>query len=440
MKFVPESYQQRMIDFMVEHERAAMFVSPGLGKTAATLDALRRLMADGAVQSALVVAPLRVARLTWPNEIAKWDNFRWMRIEHLQGQKPSGKAHLYLINYERLQNLQNLSFCDAVVFDELTRAKNHQSKRIRHLAKLLGSHRRIGLTGTPRPNSLLELFAQIRLLDDGVRLGRSFDNFKRTWFAPTDYMEYNWVPRQGSEEAIYRKIEDLQLTLRASDYSDVPDTVVEDHEVPLPPEAQDAYKELEKQLLLRVKEGDVVAANAAVLVNKLLQITGGTAYTDDRQVTYLHDAKIDALKRLLKRTDENVIVACNYIHERERICREVGATNASEFQGDIEEAWNNGKIRVLVADPRSLGHGLNLQRGGRTIVWFSPTWSRELYDQFNARVARKGQGETPIVHRLLCPGTIDDVVAETLRQRGDSQSEMLAILHNLQSLRTCKTS
>ena len=435
MNFRPEPYQQRMIDFMVDHERAAMFVSPGLGKTAATLEALRRLMADGAVQSALVVAPLRVARLTWPNEIAKWDEFRWMKIEHLQGQKPSGKAHIYLINYERLQNLENLAFCQAVVFDELTRAKNHQSKHIKHLAKLFGEQRRIGLTGTPRPNSLLELFAQIRLLDDGTRLGRSFDNFKRNWFIPTDYMEYNWVPREGTEEAVYRKIEDLQLTLRASDYSDVADTVVEDIEVPLPPEAQSAYKELEKQLLIRVREGDVVAVNAAVLVNKLLQITGGSAYTDEREVAYLHGAKIEALKKILKDTRENVIVACNYIHERERICRETGAVNASEFRGDIEQAWNSGQIRVLAADPRSLGHGLNLQKGGRTIVWFSPTWSRELYDQFNARVARKGQTEQPLIHRLICPGTIDDAVVETLRQRGDSQTEMLAILHNLQSMR-----
>jgi SNF2 family DNA or RNA helicase len=435
VNFRPEPYQQRMIDFMVDHERAAMFVSPGLGKTAATLEALRRLMADGAVQSALVVAPLRVARLTWPNEIAKWDEFRWMKVEHFQGQKPSGKAHIYLINYERLQNLESLTFCQAVVFDELTRAKNHQSKRIKHLAKLFGEQRRIGLTGTPRPNSLLELFAQIRLLDDGKRLGRSFDNFKRNWFLPTDYMEYNWVPREGTEEAVYRKIEDLQLTLRASDYSDVADTVVEDIEVPLPPEAQSAYKELEKQLLIRVREGDVVAVNAAVLVNKLLQITGGSAYTDEREVAYLHGAKIEALKKILKDTRENVIVACNYIHERERICRETGAVNASEFRGDIEQAWNEGRIKVLVADPRSLGHGLNLQKGGRTIVWFSPTWSRELYDQFNARVARKGQGEVPLVYRLICPGTIDDAVIETLRQRGDSQTEMLAILHNLQSMR-----
>lgn len=424
-----------MARFMFDHERAAIFAGMGLGKSAATLLALNRLFADGAIRAALIVAPLRVARLTWPNEMAKWDQFHWMKLELLRGQKPSGKAHVYITNYEQLQNLKDLDFCDVVVFDELTKAKNPKSKRIAHLVKLLKHHRRIGLTGTPRPNSLLELFAQIRLLDDGRSLGRSFDQFKRAYFYPTDYMEYNWVPRDGSEQTIYRKIAPLTLTLRSEDHLKIPDTVQEDVEVALPDEARSAYEELEKDLLLRYKEGDVVAVNAAVLVNKLLQITGGTAYTDTREVVEVHDAKIAALAKILKATKENVIVACNFIHERNRICRELDATDASTYKGDIETDWNAGKIRVLVADPRSLGHGLNLQKGGRTIVWYSPTWSRELYDQFNARVARKGQTEPPLVYRLISPDTIDDAVVEALRTRGEDQAAMLSVLHNLQQLR-----
>lgn len=423
------------MEFMFEHERAAVFAGMGLGKTSATLTALNRLFADGAIRAALIVAPLRVARLTWPNEIAKWDQFKWMQVELLRGQEPSGKAHIYIINYEQLTNLCDLDFCDVVVFDELTKAKNHKSLRIRHISKMLRHHRRIGLTGTPRPNSLLELFAQIRLLDDGRTLGRSFDQFKRAYFYPTDYMEYTWVPRDGSERMIYEKIAPLTLTLRSEDHLKIPDTVQEDVEVELDPSAQEAYKELEKELLLSYAKGDVVAANAAVLVNKLLQLTGGTVYTENREVVEVHEGKIMALCRLLNKNKENVIVACNFIHERERICHTFNGVDASKYEGDIETDWNAGKIKVLVADPRSLGHGLNLQSGGRTIIWYSPTWSRELYDQFNARVARKGQVQPPIVIRLISPDTIDEAVIEALRTRGEGQAAMLSVLHNLQQLR-----
>ena len=436
MKLALEPYQQQMSDFLFDHPSAALFAAPGLGKTASTLHALNRLFADGAIRAALVIAPLRVAKLTWPNEIQKWDCFRWMNVELLRGKKPSGKAHIYLINYEQLQKLTDLSFCDVVVFDELTKAKNPKSKRIEHVRRLLRHHRRVGLTGTPRPNSLLEIFAQVRLLDNGKRLGSSFEQFKRAWFYPTDYMEYNWVPREGTEKAIYEKISNLALTLRSEDYLDIPDTEIEDIEVPLPEIARQLYDEMEKDLLLQMQKGDVVALNAAVLVNKLLQITGGTAYTDTREIVDFHDAKLQALKTLCKGTSENVLIACNYIHERERICQALGATDASKYHGDIERDWNANKIRWLVADPRSLGHGLNLQGGGRTIVWYSPTWSRELYDQFNARVARKGQDKPPLVYRIICSNTVDEAVVETLRERGQQQGEMLSVLNNLQQLRT----
>jgi SNF2 family DNA or RNA helicase len=413
-------------DFMLQHERAAQFVSMGLGKTAATLQAIQELMADGACRQALVVAPLRVARLTWPNEIRKWDNFHGL------------ERNITFINYESLHKTpRSLGAFDLVVFDELTRAKNPRSKRIESLRpRLHPAMRRWGLTGTPRPNSLLELFAQVRLLDDGQRLGRSFSHFQQTWFT-SDYMGYNWTPRDGAEAAIYEKIKDLTITLRAEDYSDVPDTLVEDVEVPLPESARGVYDELEQELLAYVEEREVVAVNAAVLVNKLLQVCGGAIYDAERTVLPVHDAKLKALGGVLKALGgERAIVFCNFIHERERICAATpGAVDASKFVGDIEDAWNSGRIRYLVADPRSMGHGLNLQGGGRNIVWFSPTHSRELYDQANARVARKGQLGVPRIYRLLCPGTIDDAVVETLRERGDAQGEMLSILSNYQQLR-----
>lgn len=436
MRYEPADYQRRLADFLASQDRAAGFASPGLGKTAATLDAFHQLMVDGAVRAMLVVAPLRVATLTWPNEIAKWDFSRTWKVENLRDQKPSGRAQVYLINYESVHKLKDLSFCDVVVFDELTKAKNHKSKRIKYLTGLFRHHRRIGLTGTPRPNSLLELFAQIRLLDDGQALGRSFEQFKRTYCYPTDYMEYNWVPKPGAEQQVYDRIAHLALTLRASDYLDIPDTEVEDVEIALPEEAQDQYRELEKHLVLLLDKGDIMASNAGVLVSKLLQVTGGQVYDDQRQVIPIHGAKIAALKKVLTGLDrERAILFTNFIHERERVVREIpGAVDAARFDGDIEEAWNRGRIQYLVADPRSLGHGLNLQAGGRNTIWYSLNHSRELYDQANARTARKGQTQTPRIYRILCSGTIDDAVVETLRNRGDEQNTMLAILSNYRKL------
>jgi len=425
MKFDPQPHQLLMRDFLLNHERAGLFASMGLRKTSSTLAAMQDLMADGACRRALVVAPLRVSKLTWPNEIKKWDQFRGM------------ERNIQFINYESLHKISDLRGIDLVVFDELTKAKNPSSKRINSLRPLLRPDiLRWGLTGTPRPNSLLELFAQMRLLDDGLRLGRSYSMFQQAWFT-SDYMGYNWTPREGAEETIYEKIRDLTITLRAEDYSDVADTVVEDIEVALPDSAKAIYNELEKELLAYVEKREVVAVNAAVLVNKLLQVSGGAIYDAERSVLPIHDGKIKALQVCLKKLgNERAIVFCNFIHERDRICAAVpDAVDASKFDGDIEDAWNSGRIRWLVADPRSMGHGLNLQMGGRNVVWFSPTHSRELYDQANARVARSGQLLVPQVFRLICTGTIDDAVIETLRERGEAQGEMLSILSNYKQLK-----
>jgi SNF2 family DNA or RNA helicase len=435
MLFKPEPYQTEVRDFLLQHERSYLNVGLGLGKTASTLSALHSLFLEGEIRAALIVAPKRVARVTWPNEIEKWDQFRWMKYEVLAGQKPSGKAQIYLINYDRLQQLEDLRFCDVVIFDEITKLKNHASKRAKALRPKLKHHRRWGLTGTPRPNSLMELFGQVRMLDDGKRLGAAFTGFRDGYFYPTDYMRYNWAPKPQSEEKIYQRIADITLTLRSSDYLDVPDTILTDIEVPLPQSVEKQYSELEKQFLLATKGGEVVARNAATLVGKLHQICGGAVYNDDKTVEELHTDKIEALRKIIGEIGEPVLVACNYIHERERICRAISfAVDASKVKGDIEAAWNGGGMTALVCDPRSLGHGLNLQQGGRTIVWYSPTWSRENYDQFNARVARKGQDKVPQIYRLICPNTIDEAIIETLRERGDAQHEMMRVMSNYRKL------
>lgn len=445
MNFSPEPYQQLMHDHLVGHSHAALFAGIGLGKTSSTLNAFRTLYAEGAARSMLVVAPMRVANMTWPNEAAKWDQFKGFKVERLRDVKdvPSGRAHIYTTNYERLPKLGDLDAFDIICFDELTKAKNPQSERIKALRPLLGQDRvRWGLTGTPRPNSLLELFAQVRLLDDGKRLGPSFSAFRSAWFEATDYNQYNWEPKPDAERKIYERIHDLVLTLKSSDYLDVPDIVEEDIEVTLPQAAHGIYKQLERELMVLIQGREVVAVNAAVLVNKLLQVCGGAVYSGEepnKTVVQIHQAKLHALKRLLVDLgDERAIIACNFIHERQRVCAAVeGAVDAHAFKGDLEDAWNSGRIRHLVADPRGLGHGLNLQKGGRTVIHYSPTWSRELYDQINGRVARKGQENVPQVFRLECPGTMDSVVYETLRTRGDAQGAMMTLLSNFRLQGLC---
>lgn len=438
MRFEREPYQDLMHDFLVERRRAGAFAGIGLGKTATTFSACRTSLGEGDFKAALVVATMRVANLTWPNELKKWDQFRSFTYEHLRhnGDRPTGRSQFYFTNYERLPKLGDLSFCSHVIFDELTKAKGHKSERINHLRPLLTNQVRWGLTGTPRPNSLLDLYAQIRLLDDGKRLSPSFTAFCECYFEAKKPYEYKLRPKEGAAELIYQKIHDLVITLRSSDYLDIPDTVVEDIEVPLPKAAHSIYRQLEKDLLALLASGRVVTAvNAGVLVNKLLQVCSGTVYTQDdlsgRSASFIHDAKILALKKLLTDTGEPAIIACNFIHERESIVKAVPrAVDAHTFKGDIEDAWNSGRIQYLVTDPRGLGHGLNLQVGGRDTVWVSPCHSRELYDQLNGRTARKGQDSVPRVFRLACPGTIDDAVLESLRVRGDEQGEMMEVLNN----------
>lgn len=436
MIFTPEPYQLLFRDHLLKNRRALGFVGIGLGKTATCLSALHELALDGEFKPTLVVAPLRVARLTWPNEIRKWDQFRWMRYEILQGQRPSGRSHIYLINYERLHELTDLAFCGNVIFDEITRAKNPKSERVNHLRPLLRpNHRRWGLTGTPRPNSVLELFAQVRLIDDGQRLGPSSVQFRSTYCVPTDYAEYTWVPKEGAAETIYKRIHDLAITLKSEDYLDIPDTVVEDVEVTLPASAHSLYKRFEKDLYAVVGEdGEILAPNAGALAIKLHQICGGSVYTSERDVHHVHHGKIAALKKIVDQVEGPVLIFCNYIHERNRVVEAIHGTDDSKVKGNLEDSWNAGEIKRLVAHPKSLGHGLNLQAGGHTIIWYSQTWSRELYDQANGRIARKGQTEPPVVYRIICKQTIDEAIIETLRTRGDEQQEMLVLLSNWKKL------
>jgi len=385
--------------------------------------------------------------------VKKWKEFSWMKVVVLRASKDydelrKGRAHLYVINYEQLPNLcdrflnkwkKALPF-DTIVFDELTRAKNPSSSRMRQLREHLPKiPRRWGLTGTPNPNSLLELWAQIRLLDDGERLSKSYTHFQQTYFQANDYHAYEWKPRPGSEAKIYAKLSDLALVQRSKDYLNIPPTITEDVSVTLCEKSRGLYKTMEKDLLLLLGKGvEVVALTAAVLVTKLQQITSGCVYesveegsTGPKPWHKLHEVKISALRKLSE-LGEPLLVATNFKHERDMIL--AAFPQARLWQDDILPEWNAGKVPMLIADPRSIGHGLNLQAGGRITVWFSLTYSRELYDQFNARLARKGQGQETQVYRIIATDTIDEAVAMVLKHKDEGQQALLSALHTYQQM------
>lgn len=452
MKFTPSQAQVLADQHLATNDEAALFMGCGLGKTAVVLHRLMAMLEDGATDGALVVAPLRVCNLTWPAEVHKWEGLEGLRVANLRTKEgwqalERGSAHLYLINYEMLQQFQErflagkrrLPF-DTVIWDELTKAKNHKSKRINAVRPYFRKHckRHWGMTGTPTPNGLLDLFAQTRLLDDGRRLGKTFSGYRDVFFKPEDWNEYNWLPKPGAREQIYKRLEGFALTLRSSDWLDIPDVFVEDIEFSLSDEAKKMYEELERELLLMLEDNSaIVATNAAVLVNKLLQLTSGAAYTDKGQWRIVHDGKMKQLEKLTKRIGKRpTLVAYNYQHELERILRAypqaVAFNNAKTLQqqDQLIQRWNGGKIPMLVAHPKSMAHGLNLQDGGSVVVWFSLTWSREDYDQMNARLARRGQEQVTEVYRLITSNTADEVVAEALRAKDEEQSALLQALTN----------
>lgn len=472
MKFEPLTHQRMAIDHLLNNDIAALFAGMGLGKTGSTLAAYGELLATGASKGALVIAPLRVSLFTWLDEVAKWDDFRWMKIVSLRTPEgmaswQRGDACIYTINYESLYIPRHISKTevvdhgflskhikgkrpeqlpvDTVIWDELSKAKDPKSKRIKEFRRYRSKFKRHwGLTGTPAPNSHLDLFAQIRLLDDGATFGKQSRNFKIQYFEPVDFFQRKWQVREGCKGLIEEKLKRIALTLRSEDWLDIPPTEVVDVDVQLPAAALASYKKLQKEMLIRLEDEKIVAVTKAVLTSKLLQLTGGAVYAESlkeifnteegcKTVTHIHDAKIKALRKLFDDEGrEPMIVAIKFKHERDRIL--AAFPEAVAFHSDHIPAWNRGEIKMLVAHPLSLSHGLNLQAGGSRVAWFTPTYAPEEYDQLNARVARTGQKDRTTIFRLLCPGTIDDAVVATLDAKGDNQAGLLQTLKNLQVL------
>lgn len=456
MIFTPAEPQLLIDTHLQQTEVALLFVGMGIGKSAACLYRLHDLLRSCESIGALVVAPMRVANLTWPNEVVDWDQFSWMRVANLRteaGQRAflNGRAHIYTVNYESLHILASLIErrgkrdlpYDIEIWDELTKAKNPSSKRINKFRKLgRRAPRRWGLTGTPAPNSELDLFAQVRLIDDGARLGRNFLEFKRTYFHGSEYSYAPWKPKDGTSATIEKAISDITLTLRSSEWLDIPDTVVEDIEIPFCDELKERYARLERDLVIELRHDKVInVANAAALVTKLLQFTSGHMYDDEKDAHPIHNLKVDALGRLLRAEKTPLLVATIFQHEQQRIraafpqARFFADAKNERTQQELLREWNAGKVPMLVAHPSSVGHGLNLQHGSSRMVWTTLTYSRESYEQMIARLARRGQRDITRVYRLMVPGTVDDAVATALEAKAANEARLLRALQTLEAYR-----
>jgi len=463
MKFNPLVHQQLGFDHLTNNDRALLFAGMGLGKTATVLYSVDELICTGAMKGLLVVAPKRVAVLSWPDEVAKWENFNWLRIANLRtkrGQQAwkEGSADIYTINYEMLPKFseqflkgerQSSLPVDSILFDEIDMAKNQASKRIRALRKYIYKiPRRWGMTGTPVSNHRFDIFAQVRLVDDGETWkcpmnprGTSFGAWKKQYFEVEDnYSQYpKFILRKGSEEALEEKLQNIALVLQSKDYLKIPPVVTHDIEVALPPDAKKLYKRIQKELLAEFEEGfALTAANLAVLRTKLLQITSGAVYVQQgedistRKVQILHDRKVEAVRKLAKDNgNKPILVACKYRHEVDRLVEAL--PGAEEFTNERLDAWNKGEVPFFVAHPKKISHGLNLQQGGNIVCWFTLDDSRGLYDQFNARLARQGQTEETHIYRLFA-GDIDHAVAGNLGKKGNDQDSFLSVLNNLKRL------
>lgn len=456
MIFSPEKPQQIMIEHLLNSDLAFCAVGMGIGKTASCLDAFVRLQRMGKARAMLVVAPLRVCNLTWPMEVRQWDNFRHLKVANLRtpggySAFMGGLADIYVINYEGLPKLAKMVErrggkvpYDLVVFDEITKARNPRSKRVITFRNEVPSvKRRWGLTGTPAPNSLRDLWGQIRMLDDGERLGVSYSNFVQTYFDEDRYA-HKVTEKEGTAEYIHNAIADITCTLRSSDWlKDVPDACVEDVDIALGGALMDQYLEFERELLLELHSGaQITAANAAALTSKLLQFTSGMVYDSERNKHGVHDLKVEALRKILKtHKGEPVLVAVNFKHEQDRLrrafpqARFFADATTPALQTQLLTQWNRREVPLLVVHPRSCGHGLNMQMGSNVLVWMTLTYSREEYEQTIARLVRRGQKEAVMIYRLMCPDTIDDVVAQVLQNKRDTENGLINALLMLESMR-----
>ncbi|WP_295196774.1 DEAD/DEAH box helicase [Ruminococcus sp.] len=447
MKYKPHSYQEYAIRYIETHPISALLIDMGLGKTSITLTAICNLLFDSfEVCKVLVIAPLRVAKNTWTDEIKKWEHLSTLTYSLIVGNENerlsalNEKADIYIINRENVDWLVNKSGYkfdfDMVVIDELSSFKNHQSKRFKSLMKVRPLVKRIvGLTGTPSSNGLMDLFAEFKILDMGKRLGYFIGQYRNTYFKP-DKMNgpivYSYKPLPNAENAIYEKISDITVSMKANEYLKMPELLTSNYVVELSNSEKNQYDEMKKSLVLEITDGEITASNAASLSNKLCQLSNGAIYDDEQNIVEIHDRKLEALEDIIESMNgKPLLIAYWYRHDLERIKSRFSVREIKTSE-DISD-WNDGKIPVALIHPASAGHGLNLQNGGSTLVWFGLTWSLELYQQTNARLYRQGQKNTVVIQHIITKGTIDEQILKALQKKNKTQADLIdAVRANLE--------
>lgn len=444
MQFKPHKYQEIAIEKIYNTPKAGLFLDMGLGKTVITLTAIDNLMhALFEISKVLVIAPLRVAEDTWSKECAKWDHLKHLRISKILGTPAQRRkalvadADIYVINRENVVWLTNelSSFgngwtFDMVVIDELSSFKSSKSKRFRALRKYISRSRRVvGLTGTPAPNGLMDLWSQIYLLDGGERLGKTITGYRERFFVPNQRNAttiFNYKPKEQAERAINRLISDICLSMSADDWLEMPERLDNIRMVRLSDKEFSEYEQFERDSYFEFLEGEVSAASAAALTCKLLQYSNGAVYKEDKTYIDVHSRKLDELEEIINVSNGKPILCFyNFKHDFTRIIERF--PGAVKLKGtDTIEAWNAGEIPLLLAHPASAGHGLNLQGGGNIIVWFGLNWSLELYQQANARLYRQGQEEgSVIIHHIVAENTVDERVMSSLQGKAEVQKDLL---------------
>lgn len=439
------SYQNFSVDFIEKNPISAIFLDCGLGKTIITLTALNDLLFDSfVVHRVLVIAPLRVASMSWPIEFGKWthlNNLTYSVVVGTESERASAlqkKADIYIINRENVQWLieeSGLPFqFDTIVVDELSSFKSYQAKRFRALMKVRPKVKRIvGLTGTPSSNGLMDLWAEFRLLDMGQRLGRFIGQYRNNYFSPdkrNGQIIYSYKPLPYAEDQIYQKISDITISMKSTDYLQMPELVITETVVRLSEKERDRYEELKRDLVLSLTDGEITAANAAALSGKLCQMANGAIYGDEGFVHSIHERKLDALEDLIESANgKPVLVAYWFRHDLERISERLTKRRIPFSRLDTAESikqWNRAEIPVALIHPASAGHGLNLQSGGSTLIWFGLTWSLELYQQTNARLWRQGQtSKTVVIQHIVTKGTIDEQILSALSEKNMTQTALI---------------
>lgn len=438
MKFTPHDYQKYAIDFIIENEVSAVFLDMGLGKTVITLTAIQELLNNYFdVKRVLVIGPLRVARDQWPLEISKWDHLKNLKYSVAIGSTAKRiaalrdkNAQVVIINRENVDWLikHNPFDFDMVVIDELSSFKSHRSNRFKALMKVRPYIKRIvGLTGTPSSNGLMDLWAEYRLLDMGKRLGRFISGYRETYFLPdkrNQHIIFSYKPKPGAMDAIYDRISDITISMRSADYLKLPECIMNVSKVELNKHERKKYDELRDEMCVEIKDKEIDAVSAAALSNKLLQMANGAVYDGDKIARHIHDRKLDMLEDLIEGANgKPVLVAYWFKHDIERIRSRFDVREIKTAQ-DIMD-WNERKIPLALIHPASAGHGLNLQAGGSTLIWYGLTWSLELYQQTNARLYRQGQKDTVVIQHIVAEGTIDERVLAALESKDKTQSALM---------------